>query len=236
MENKSVEVQQESSVAQQESSMARRWTVLYAIAALIIGYILGSCVRRPPETIVEIRKEVFPQIERHEITRIMLPFYEADVSHCDPSDFGKGATLMDGSEQTFALVMRGLRWCGADRPVEIDVQGFSSKRPFNCGTQEASDHLNIKLAEARRDKILSMIDKTLKTPEPGLDASVVQINPAGSPRWTGSTDQQRLEDMRQQLAFQDTVDKAYGKTPETFTRRVDILIRSKGRCAQGASG
>ncbi|MFC4312622.1 hypothetical protein ACFPN2_26295 [Steroidobacter flavus] len=245
-----------SSSDQRENRQAPRsdgagWRVAAGIAvvALILGFLLGSCVPHAwdrdttggdgPVTpnVVEPEKSIVPEVPSlptpgpSDISRIMLPFYAADVNNCSTAEFGDGALLVKESEAVLELLAGGLQWCGVGQEVVIDVQGFSSQRAFDCSTPEISDHLNIELAEARRQQVIGRIEAYLTANRDKHPTSVVRIERAGERRWPGANDQERLANMRQQLAFHDNVDKAAGKTPETFTRRVDIVVNRKGRCA-----
>jgi hypothetical protein len=212
-----------------ETLSYRARTILFVAIAAVIGFLLGSC--KPPRLVIKEVERPTIKVEKHEVSRIMLPFYEADVENCNPTDFGRGATLMKDANSTLEYALRGLQWCGVDKDVTIDIQGFSSKRAFKCDRPELIDHLNLQLAEARRTAVINHVRQYLADNAAKQPGSIVNIAPSEKgARWVGENDQERLSRMRNELAFADRIDDREGKTPETFTRRVDIVVTGKGRC------
>ena len=219
-----------------ESASRRVRTALYVAVALAIGAILGCCVCHRKSAVVDSLptpiSDSQPKVETREVTRIMLPFYPSDVRNCSIDEFGDGERMMAEAEASLRYIVEGLAWCGAGEPgVVVDVQGFASGRPFNCGDEETSNRLNVSLAEKRRHVVIEEITKILASGDVQVREAAVQIFPAPeNPRWTGDTDIERLASMRRELAFHDHIGEGTDKLPERFTRRVDLVVTKKGRC------
>jgi hypothetical protein len=124
----------------------------------------------------------------------------------------------------------GFRSCSvAGREVEIDVLGFASSREFSCDGYD-SDQLNLKLAEARRQNVIALLQpadpSTLECRQPENASEFHIFRKHVDARWNGSIVE--MEDARR---FEDRVAGDPNRSREIFTRRVDILIRDKGDCA-----
>lgn len=207
--------------------------LLLVLLAFVVGFIVGCyfCHKDvPPAPDPTPCPHCEDRVEK-ERTRLALPFFDEPVNHCDESEFGRGATLDAGYEEALGYAVRGLQWCSLQSGgVEIDVQGFASRRPFACNSEEKSNDLNLKLAEARRRNVVGKITAFLDTNASRYPGYAVRIVPSGDTRWTGATTTEKLQDMREHMAFKDHFEPGEDTTPEIFTRRVDIVITTKGRC------
>lgn len=173
---------------------------------------------------------VFGQTAAHDA--VFVPFFpiEGTSNNCDPNqtDFGK-AQQVTGPDVQRALtdLMVSLSHCVAEgKAVKIDVRGFAStsefkgcNRPLNGspGAPTISEHLNWKLAEARRQTVIAAVRRASRD---------IVIDPSpDSDRWSGP------QQMRDNMQFYDrNADQSYNRSKGALTRRAEIIILTKGSC------
>jgi hypothetical protein len=188
---------------------------------------------------------VFGQRAAHDT--IYVPFFHREGKSirgktCDPkqTDFGPAARFDDDYKGlSDALVDLGKSFAACKSPtlpVVLDVRGFASTSEFNgeksrscdlvmqdkADKRTVSDHLNLKLAEARRAEVIRLLRK-------GDPDHAIIFEPAGEQRWV---DNPRA--MQDALNFHDRngyeIDAGYNQLKGALNRRVEIEIVSKGGC------
>lgn len=164
---------------------------------------------------------------------VFIPFFsvEGRSNKCDPrqSDFGD-AQKVSGSGVTRAMedLMRSLAACNdkLGNTARIDIRGFASSSEFagcsnhldnNEAAPTISEHLNWRLAEARRRTVIDTVRR--------VSQEIIIYPDESSDRWKGP------EEMRQNMSFYDrNLDGEYSRQKGALTRRAEIVILSKGSC------
>jgi hypothetical protein len=158
----------------------------------------------------------------------VVPFLK-EAKGCDETGaaFKDGHKLTDTARKEFLPeLMNGLRHCGKDRPVVLEIRGFASSQPFKgCPN---SDELNRKLANHRACAVyfaLADLDyegqgcPADRSPLPEIEMRAIQWKPG------------EAASMRSALGFNDRDLKGnYWPERAILTRRADVTLVDAGGC------
>jgi hypothetical protein len=203
---------------------------------LVTGYANSESPKRDPALVIASSIYIGNERVGADARRIMLPYFttrpgEEDQSreNCDAYT-DELAKLDKAGEDAVKTLACGLRACSVStKRVEVDVRGFASSRPVQCGGQESGE-LNLTIAEKRRKNVLKLLQRPPSQESCELEASSAEFTVLHNEkpnRWTN------LEEMESE---RDLVDRKWGdpaevdRAREILTRRVDVVIESPGAC------
>ena len=212
---------------------------------VVTGYgVVGSTLAPATNAIVAtsfIYAGAEPSISTN--NRVLLPVFPNDV----PANNAATLTCEDKlkrlaepdkrTEEGIRQLACGLRSCSGPKPAEqvvIDVQGFASSREFACNGGPSNDW-NLKLAEARRQSIAAILNSSLENVGhcASLSDKDARLGVDHPLQFDPNLSQARWKEISSMVTARQLVDEQgtdVDRGREILSRRVDIVIKSKGKC------
>ena len=176
----------------------------------------------------EVAVKVTPEAESP--MTFVIPFDEAICDGADPRTWtGTNPTQFDSFLETLAT---DLLSCGTpERSIRIEIRGFASSSPYkkdpaDCDGAGSSNEANLRIANARRDNVRSVMQRKLEQ-VCGFDCALKIVDHSWGP--TDAPDSFEL--MEAARRFNDRwLNQTYSKQRGMMNRRAEIRILDAGDC------